>query len=166
MDGFGPGLLVCPPTSLHVTAASLLSVRREYERPKEDIWDEHKQEWATALKAAIGRLSPFEIRFRELRVTETAVIALADPVDEVATLRAMVANLQSEAGFVATQPTILHCTLLRYGADHIDLDRLAAAAEATGISTTMAVTSLLLSKELVYPNLVSEPLQRYRLGAG
>jgi hypothetical protein len=104
------------------------------------------------------------VRFTNLEVSTAAVIAMADPVPEVGLVRARAKELLSEAGLQAGQPSILHCTLVRYATSGQDLGAVAPSAGAVELRAQTVVTSLVIYKELVYPNLVSETLDRLRLG--
>lgn len=157
------GLLRCPPRSLHVSVAIFLSVRKDYELPKDAIWARWGPSWVSGIKELAGHLAPFEVRFRTVRVTDAAVVAVAEPVTEIETLRAGVNELVAGAGLSTAQPSIVHCTLLRYGTSDLDLDRLTRAAQGVELRTTTVATTLVLSKELVYPSLVNERLERIDL---
>jgi hypothetical protein len=53
---------------------------------------------------------------------------------------------------------------VRYAASGLDLGAVARSAAAIKLRAQTVVTSLVIYKELVYPNLVSETLDRLRLG--
>lgn len=160
----GPWALRCPPTSLHISVATLLSVREEYGTSKEAIWARWGEPWCESLAQLAAVLRPFRIRFTRLHVSSAAVIAMAEPVPEVDEVRARARDLLSRAGLKAAQPSILHCTLLRYGASGKGLGALVGSTQAAELSTETTVERLVISKELVYPSLVSESLAHLRLG--
>jgi hypothetical protein len=159
------GLLRCPPHSLHVSVAIFLSVRREYELTKGEIWARWGPSWISGIKDVAERLAPFEIHFIAVRVSDAAVVAVAEPVQEIEVLRAGVSELVAGAGLAIAQPAIVHCTLLRYATSDLDLDYLTKAAEDVELRATTLATTLVLSKELVYPSLVNDRLERIDLRA-
>ncbi|HUB70622.1 MAG TPA: 2'-5' RNA ligase family protein [Acidimicrobiales bacterium] len=160
------GTVVCPPESLHLSVATLLSVREDYGAPKDLIWSRWGAEWVEDLRALAGSLRPFEVNFNSLRVSQAAVFAAASPVQEVDQLRARAAELLGRAGLKADQPSILHCTLLRYDSSAVDLVALERSARETELNVTTLLTSLVIFKVFVYPNLVREVIDRLQLGAG
>jgi hypothetical protein len=158
------GALRCPARSLHLSVATVLSVRQDYGMPKDLIWSSWGQKWSASLRQLATGLQPFAVRFTSLQVSTAAVIAVADPVPEVALVRARTTELLSEAGLQAGQPSILHCTLVRYASSGLDLGAVELSSGAVELRTQTVVTRLVISKELVYPNLVSETLDRLQLG--
>ncbi len=152
------GVFVCPPSTLHVSVAVLLSVRKDYSPSKDALWDRWGRLWCAELDGLVGGLAPFDLRFTRLGISEAAVVALADPVPAIDAIRQLAAQLQQRAGLVAHQPAIVHCTLLRYlrsGEDLSVLRRLAAEARPVCSSP---VSELAMRRELVYPSLASQAL--------
>jgi 2'-5' RNA ligase len=160
------GTLVCPPASLHVSVATILSVRRDYGTSKEVIRARWGNRWLEGLREVVAGLQPFEVHFDKLAVSKAAVVAVAEPVPEIDLIRARAKELVSLAGVNASQPSIVHCTLLRYGTSGLDLGDLARLAAGVDLSTKTVVTNVVVSRELVYPNLVNEVLQRFQIGQG
>lgn len=158
------GALRCPAPSLHLSVATILSVRQDYGTPKDLIWESWGRKWSASLRELAAGLQPFVVRFTSLQVSTAAVIAIADPVPEVGLVRARAKELLSEAGLQAGQPSILHSTLVRYATSGQDLGAVARSAQAVELRAQTVVTSLVICKELVYPNLVSETLDRLQLG--
>ena len=156
--------LRCPPASLHVSVATMLSVREDYGTPKDVIWAHWGRQWRDSLAELVAVLPPFAVRFSRLQVSTAAVISLAEPVPEVDEVRERARELLSRAGLKPGQPSIVHCTLARYGDTGQKLSALASSARRIGVSTATTVESLVISKELVYPSLVSESLARLPLG--
>jgi len=160
----GSWALHCPPTSLHVSVATMLSVREDYGTPKDVIWTHWDRQWLDSLAELVAGLQPFQIRFTRLQISTAAVIALAEPVPEVDEVREHARHLLSWAGLKPGQPFIVHCTLARYGASGQELTALASAARGVELSAETMVEHLVVSKELVYPSLVNESLARLQLG--
>lgn len=170
LAGASPGVTPCPPPSLHVSLAVLLSVRREYHEPKDALWHRWGQAWSDGLREEAADLDPFEIRFSGLHVSDAAVIAVADPCPPVERLRRRALDLQRLAGVPAAQPSIVHCTLLRSTASGHDLSALARVAAGLEVAAATEVTELRVERELVYPSLVGEtvasfPLRRWTVEA-
>ena len=142
----------------------MLSVREDYGTSKDAIWANCGKRWCDSLAELAAGLPPFQVRFTRLHVSTAAVIALAEPVPEVDEVRERARQLLSRAALKPGQPSIVHCTLARYGASGQHLTDLARAARGVELSAETTVKYLVVSKELVYPSLVDETLARLSLG--
>ena len=156
--------LPCPMGSLHVSVARMLSVREDYGASKDLIWAHWGAEWCDSLAGLMARLRPFPLRFTRLQVSSAAVIALAEPAPEVDEVRGLAGQLLSRAGLKPGQPSIVHCTLARFGTSGHHLRALSERARGVVLSAMATVEYLVVSKELVYPSLVTESLARLYLG--
>jgi hypothetical protein len=163
LAGLGPGLLQCPPDAIHVSLAFLLAVRKDHSLDKELLWTRHGMAWTAALGEIVAGLTTFAISFTHLSVTDTAVIALAEPTGEISAIRAGVARMRSAAGLDGGQPAIVHSTLLRYGTEPFDWNGLVELADSKKLGAATSVSEVLICKELVYPCLVTEVVARFEL---
>jgi hypothetical protein len=165
-----PGLLVCPPDTLHISVAWLLAVHVDYEEPKSVLWQRHGEEWTRELARIVAGLAPFTLRYRWLVATESAVIAVAEPAEPVQRLRDAIRGALVLPGQTNNTARLVHSTLFRYRSALADPARLLAAVDATGIDLPTAVDQLTVSEELVYPSLVTSEMARLPLrgtgGAG
>ena len=166
LSGVLDGTVECPPASLHVTVAVLLSVRRDYPSSKDTLWELWGRHWGEELRYLADRLPRFELRFDRLEVSETAVIALAARVPVIDVFRRRAAVLQRAAGIASYQPSIVHCTLLRYARSGLELSELALVAAGARCRARSLVAHLTVRRERVYPNVVSDDLDRLLLGGG
>jgi hypothetical protein len=139
------GTLVCPSASLHLSVATILSVRRDYGTSKEVIWAYWGKRWLEGLREVAAEIQPFVVHFDKLVVSKAAVIAVAEPLAEVDLIRARTKELVSLAGVNAAQPSIVHCTLLRYAASGLDLGDLARLATDINLSAKTLVSNLVVS---------------------
>ena len=101
----GSWALICPPASLHVSVATMLSVREDYGTSKDAIWANWGKQWCDSLAELVAGLRPFEVRFTKLHVSTAAVIALAEPVPEVDEVRERARQFLSRAG-LKPRPTV------------------------------------------------------------
>jgi hypothetical protein len=160
----GPGLLCCPPETLHVSVACFLSVREDYGVSKDLLWARHGVEWDGRLREIVADLTPFKITFTHLLVTDAAVVAVAQPRDEIEAVRGCVTRLLSAFDLPSFQPSIVHSTLLRYDSPDFDYERLCDLAEGVQVGNAVLVDSLVISREVVYPSLVTDEVDRLVLG--
>jgi hypothetical protein len=158
-------ILRCPPRSFHLSVASVLSVRRDYGTPKDVVWSQWGKRWTTSFHELAAGIGPFSVYFSQLHLSASAVIALAGPVPQIDEVRRRAEALLSNAGLPAAQPSTVHCTLLRYAISGLDLADLAKRAKNVDLAAKTVVKSLVISKELVYPNLKREILDRCPLAA-
>jgi hypothetical protein len=165
LNVLGPGLLCCPPDTLHVSVACFLSVREDYGVSKDLLWARHGAEWTGRLREMVTDLPPLSIVFTHLLVTDAAVVALAQPRDEIEAVRGGVTRMLSAFGLPSFQPSIVHSTLLRYQSTDCDLDRLGELAKGVLVGNIVPVDSLVISREVVYPSLVTDEVERLVLGS-
>jgi hypothetical protein len=155
----GSGLLTCPPHTLHISVACILSVRERYGVPKGLLWKRHGPQWVASLRNILAAVRPFEVIFLRLEVADAAVIAVAEPRDEVAIIRAGATRILADAGVPSYQPSIIHTTVLRYGSPDLHAERLTTLASTYDIKVTVPVQRLVLSKESVYPSLITKTIE-------
>jgi hypothetical protein len=159
LQAAGPGLLTGPPATLHISVACLLSVRERYGVSKDSLWRRHRLRWTASLRELLAAVPPCEVIFRRLEVTDAAVIAVAEPQDEVRTIRSHVADMLADVGVPSFQPSIIHATVLRYGSSELRAEALAEAARRVHIESTVPIRQLVLAKETIYPSLVREVIE-------
>src|SRR5690349_15367716 len=80
------GLWVAPAESLHVTCCSLVSPR-DLSYDKERYWRGVRSQAEAAVKRVELEVPAFQLRFRTIRVTDRAIIVLADDEPLVARAR-------------------------------------------------------------------------------
>lgn len=162
-----PSLLRCPSSALHVSVAWLLAVHVDYVESKAAIWTRHGEEWTAQLASIARRHQPFELRYRWLVVTDTAVIAVATPVDPVRRLRDDIAARLSLPDQTVNTAEIVHTTLFRFRDALSDPSALIEAAEAIDLDLPTPVQHLTVSEELVFPSLVTSTKAQLTMpGAG
>lgn len=159
-----PTLLRCPLTSLHISVAWLLAVHVDYPESKSAIWHRHGAQWVAELAAIAQEQHAFELRYRSLVVTDTAVIAVAEPVGPVRRLREEIRRRLSLPEQTRNTADIVHTTLFRYRSLLRDPAGLIEAAEAADVDVSMPVQDLTVSEELVFPSLVTSQRARFLLG--
>jgi len=109
----GSWALLCPRDSLHVSVATMLSVRENYGTSKDVIWAQWGGQWCDSPAELVAGLQPFQVRFTRLQVSAAAVAALAEPIPEVDEVRGRAKELLSIVGLQPDQPSIVHHTLAR-----------------------------------------------------
>ena len=63
-----PSLLLVPEPALHANLAWLLPVHQQFDRPKDELWQQHGPQWIATLAEAAGKTRSFRLCYRRLRV--------------------------------------------------------------------------------------------------
>jgi hypothetical protein len=158
-----PDLLVCPEKTLHVSVAWLLAVHASYPVPKDSLWERHADEWTAELYRIAAESKAFRITYEHVVATDSAVIALARPTGTVNRIRRMIGERLSLPPETRNEADLVHTTLFRYGGSLSDPEQFLAMVEDESADATSEVDNLILSKELVYPSLETEVLERLPL---
>ena len=158
-----PGLLVCPPETLHVSVAWLLAVHVDYPAPKDPLWGHHGAGWTAELRRIAAEKAPFWISYGHVVATDSAVVALAEPTGPVNRIRQMIRERLRLPPETRNEADLVHTTLFRYGGPLSDPEKFLAALENASADVTTEVGELVVSKELVYPSLKTVVLERLPL---
>jgi 2'-5' RNA ligase len=158
-----PNLLTCPEETLHVSVAWLLAVHASYPAPKYSLWERHAEEWTAELHRIAAESEAFGITYEHVVATDSAVIALARPTGPVNRIRRMIGERLSLPPETRNEADLVHTTLFRYGGSLSDPAKFLALLGDVSTDATSEVDELVLSKELVYPSLETEVLERFPL---
>ena len=150
-----PTLLRCPGPTLHISVAWLLAVHVEYPESKAVMWARHGQQWTRQLASIAGRHQSFDLRYRWLAVTDTAVIALAAPTEPVRRLRDDIEAQLSLPEQTHNVADLVHTTLFRFRSTLSNPVGLIQAAEAMDLDVATTATQLTVSEERTFPSLVT-----------
>jgi 2'-5' RNA ligase len=155
-----PTLLVCPQETLHVSLAWLLAVHASYPVAKDSLWERHAEEWTTELDRIAAESRSFRITYERVVATDSAVIALAEPVEPVNRIRRMIRERLRLPSRTRNEADLVHTTLFRYRGPLYDPEKFLAMLDDTSAEAAADVDELVISKELVYPSLEAEVLAR------
>ena len=158
-----PNLLVCPRETLHVSVAWLLAVHASYPVPKDSLWERHADEWTAELHRIAAESMAFRITYEHVVATDSAVIALARPTGPVNRIRRMIGERLSLPPETHNEADLVHTTLFRYGGSLLDPEQFLARLEDERANAPSEVDELVVSKELFYPSLETDVLERLPL---
>jgi hypothetical protein len=158
-----PDLLRCPVDTLHISLMPLLAVRVEYSRPKEELWDESAPRWLRALEDAVSTETSISLHFRQVVATDAAVVVVAAPVEPVNELRRRIASRLELPPAPPPLPTLVHTSIFRYGSPLRDPETFLATVNALRPSVPLTIVELTVSREVVYPSIVVEEIQTFKL---
>ncbi len=161
-----PNLLMCPEKTLHMSVAWLVAVHASYTVPKDSLWERHAEEWTMELTRIAAQSTGFRITYEHVVATDSAVIALARPVEPVNRIRRMIRERLRLPSETRNEADLVHTTLFRYRGSLSDPEKfLAMLEEDMSAEATAEVDELIVSKELVYPSLEAEVLARLPLAS-
>lgn len=161
--GVEPGLLACPPHSLHVSVAWLLAVHAGYDRPKDELWATFGDAWIGELAAIAAETPPFGLRYERIVATDSAIIAVASPAHPLNEIRRRIHQQVPLPPQTRNTAELAHTTLCRYGDRLADPARLLAKVAEARLDAPTDVTELIVSQERVYPSLETAVLARLPL---
>ena len=107
----------------------------------------------------------FRITYEHVVATDSAVIALARPTEPVNRIRGMIRERLSLPPETRNEADLVHTTLFRYRGALSDPGKFLATLEDESADATTEVDELVVSKELVYPSLKTEVLERLPLAS-
>jgi hypothetical protein len=159
-----PSLLCLPAAALHCTAAFLVPVFSECDEPKDVIWRRDGRRWADVIAAATrARDGAICLQFRQLIMTDAAIIAVADQPNAISELRhALVPELTLP--WPVSKGNLVHITLARYSSPLSDPAAVLRRVRATRLAVDTEVSELLLVRETVFPMLEFTVVHRFRPG--
>jgi hypothetical protein len=156
-------LLIAPAETFHLSLYAIAPVRSDFD--KDAWWQSHGEQalavfrrWCTTQPATV-------LHFRELRVTQTAVIAVAEPHDAVWSLRRMLrADVPQPPGGTPNYDMI-HMTLARYAQPEKLPADFAARVTALPLDLKVRLHDVALVRETAYPLLGGRPVETHMLQA-
>jgi hypothetical protein len=155
-------LHLVPRASFHVSVFSLIHF--SWVHPdKRGLWRALEAGALAALTPLVAR-PPLALRFSRLRVTENALIALADDeANWIASVRSALAGVTAAHAIPTRRYDVVHTTLARF-AQSGQLSRHACGAlEALSVDVPYLIPTLQIVRETTYPTLAFELLRELPL---
>jgi hypothetical protein len=158
-------LLRMPPTALHITAANLLPGVAEYDRPKDELWQEHGPRWLDQVAGLAATTTPFRLRFRRVVATDAAIIAVADEPNGLSAFRRRLHAVLEVPGTPHIHH-LVHATLFRYQTPLRAPEALLTWLSAADANAEFEVGELVVAREHTFPFLGYDVLRRFSLRPG
>lgn len=144
-------LFLAPPEALHVTLYALVQVRHRYD--KQGYWSSIQEPCRALLEEICTGHLPLELRFSRLKVTDTAIIAVA--TDETGLIdrvrKAIVEVISPPPGHEPISYDLIHTTLARYRTSDAISGATVEAIEAIPVSVKAPVPRLKMVRETLFP---------------
>lgn len=140
-----------PPEALHLTLYALANVKDKFD--KEGYWSRIAEPCRALVEDFCAGHGPLELRFSRLKVTDTAIIAVAtDATGLIMRLREKIAELiPPPPGLKPIRYNLIHSTLARYRTSDAVSDDVVQAVEAIPVSVTAPVERLKMVRETLFP---------------
>jgi hypothetical protein len=161
MAGGADRLLIAPAETFHLSLYAIAPVRSDFD--KDAWWAIHGDRARTVLHRWCDTQPAAFLRFRELRATSTAVIAVAEPQDAVWSLRrALRAGVPQPPGGTP-EYDMIHMTLARYAQPEKLPADFAARVAALPLQLDVDLNAVTLMRETAYPLLGGAPVETHAL---
>ena len=161
--GSADRLLVAPPETFHLSLYAIAPVRSDFD--KDAWWAQHGEQALAVFRRWCDAQPATLLRFRQLRATPTAVIAIAEPDDAVWSLRRMLrADVPQPPGGTPDYDMI-HMTLARYAQPEKLPADFTARIAALPLQINVSLHQACIMRETAYPLLGGEPVETRALPA-
>jgi len=144
-------LHLAPPEALHVTLYALINVKDHFD--KEGYWRSIAEPSRALMENLCAGHGPLNLRFSRLKVTDTAVVAVAtDETGLIERLRKTIAEIiPPPPGLKPMRYNLIHSTLARYRTADTIPDDVVQAVEAVPVSIAAPVPRLKIIRETIFP---------------
>jgi hypothetical protein len=155
--GSADHLLVAPAETLHLSLYAIAPVRSDFD--KDAWWAVHGALALSVFRRWCDTQPATTLRFRELRATSTAIIAMAEHDDAVWTLRRMMRESVPQPPGGTPNYDMIHMTLARYARPDVFPADFAAQVAALPLLIDAPLHQASLMRETAYPLLGGAPLE-------
>jgi 2'-5' RNA ligase len=163
-EGWSVPLFLAPPGALHVTLYALVQVKARFD--KESYWNGIEEPCRALLDELCRGYRPLELRFSRLKVTDTAIIAVA--TDETGLIekirKAIAVVIPPPPGLKPPRYNLIHTTLARYRTSDAVQNAVVEAVESIPVSVTAPVKRLKIIRETLFPCQELDELHSVPLG--
>lgn len=159
----GP-LFLAPPEALHVTLYALVQVKDRFD--KEGYWAGIAERCRALIAELCRGHGPLELQFSSLKVTDTAIIAVAtDETGLIGRIREAIARvIPPPPGLAPVRYTLIHTTLARYQTSQPVPDEIVRAVESLPVAVTAPIRRLKIVRETLFPCRETDEISSFPLG--
>jgi hypothetical protein len=150
-------LLVAPPETFHLSLYAIAPVRSDFD--KDAWWAIHGPQAIAVFRRWCETQPVTQLRFRELRVTQTAVIAVAERNEAVWNLRAMLRAEVPQPPGGTPDYDMIHMTLARFAQPERLSQDFAAKVAALPLALDVPLHRACIMRETAYPLLDGTPVE-------
>lgn len=150
-------LLVAPAETFHLSLYAIAPVRSDFD--KDAWWAIHGALALSVFRRWCDTQVATTLRFRQLRATSTAIIAMAEPDEAVWTLRRMMEAEVPQPPGGTPKYDMIHMTLARYAHPEMFPPDFAAQVAALPLLIDAPLHQASLMRETAYPLLAGAPVE-------
>lgn len=150
-------LLVAPAETFHLSLHAIAPVRSDFD--KDAWWAEHGVQALSVFHRWCDTQRAVTLRFRQLRATATAIIAIAEPEEAVWSLRRMMQADVPQPPGGTPKYDMIHMTLARYARPDLFPADFAARVAALPLQIDAPLQQASLMRETAYPLLGGKPVE-------
>lgn len=161
--GGAENLLIAPAETFHLSLYAIAPVRSDFD--KDAWWQIHGDQALAVFRRWCAAQPVALLHFRELRVTPTAVIAVAEPHDAVWSLRRVLSAEVPQPPGGTPKYDMIHMTLARYARPEMLPADFAARVTALPLQLDVELNAVTLMRETAYPLLGGAPVETHSLKA-
>jgi hypothetical protein len=159
--GAADHLLIAPAETFHLSLYAIAPVRSDFD--KDAWWQIHGTQALAVFRRWCGAQPATLLHFRELRVTQTAVIAVAEPHEAVWSLRRLLRAEVPQPPGGTPNYDMIHMTLARYAQPEKLPADFAARVAALPLDLDVRLFEPALVRETAYPLLGGKPVATHVL---
>lgn len=159
--GSADHLLIAPAETFHLSLYAIAPVRSDFD--KDAWWQSHGEQALAVFRRWCAAQPATLLRFRELRVTQTAVIAVAEPQEAVWSLRHMLRAEVPQPPGGTPDYDMIHMTLARYAQPEKLPADFADRVMALPLDLKVRLHDVALMRETAYPLLGGKAVETHAL---
>ncbi|QDO96775.1 hypothetical protein FNB15_05540 [Ferrovibrio terrae] len=163
MAGSADYLLIAPAETFHLSLYAIAPVRSDFD--KDAWWQIHGEQALAVFRRWCAAQPATLLRFRELRVTQTAVVAVAEPQEVVWSLRRVLRAEVPQPPGGTPNYDMIHMTLARYAQPEKLPADFAARVMTLPLDLKVRLFEPTLMRETAYPLLGGKPVETHALRA-
>lgn len=154
----------CPPHALHISIYALIPVRATADpADKERLWQEIAADSVAELRRLGTGRHRIKLHFDDVRIMPSAVIAVADDASGFFETIRNHFRLALPEHVPVQRYDMIHTTLARYGRNGVVSSSTRKQISSTPFSFDAIVTQIKLTRERVYPSLVTDDIASIQL---
>jgi hypothetical protein len=159
--GAADHLLIAPAETFHLSLYAIAPVRSDFD--KDAWWQIHGEQALAVFRRWCAAQPATLLHFRELRVTQTAVIAVAESHEAVWSLRRLLRAEVPQPPGGTPNYDMIHMTLARYAQPEKLPADFAARVAALPLDLKVRLHDVALVRETAYPLLGGKPVATHVL---
>lgn len=160
---FGNAIWCVPEEMLHVTLMDWIAPFENYEKDREAIFAEIYDSFNSATEEVLTRYDKIDLRFKEFKITSTAIIAIFKDDGAFRKIREDIMRKVSWVRGNKNPPNIIHSTLVRFNQE-IPLNEVEKILDEAEISFDETIFEFQLGKGIKTGIMECEIIKKYPLG--